>query len=166
MEDYNSLAVKTLSQSIKRAVDKIISTAPFDVTMQGIVKGITQEEVEGVTRNKTGYYDIEINGNIYSIKSDLHLKTNDFVNVVFPQNNASNMFVYVYKPSECLDEYEHTQSTAATTWYIQHNLNRYPNIIIMNQSKAKVSPHSLVYTDKNNVVITFTSATAGLAIFR
>lgn len=155
MDDYNNLAIKALSQTIKRAVDTTILTAPFDVTLQGVVK----------QKLDNNYYNIEIDGNTYTIKSELFLNVNDFVNVLVPQNNPSNMLVYVYKPSECLGEYEHVQSTASTTWVITHNMNKYPNVIIMNSNGVQqLVP--VTYTDKNNIKITFSTATSGRAILR
>lgn len=158
MDDYTNLAIQTLSQSIKRAIEQYITMAHFDVTLQGRVKGATQD--------KTGYYDIEIDGNTYSVKSELNLHTNDFVNVMSPQNNPSNMFVYVYKPSECCVEYEFTQTTATSTWNITHNLNKFPNVLIINNNNTLVNPTSVVYTSKNSVSVIFSSATAGTAILR
>lgn len=155
MDDYTNLAVKTLSQNIKRAVDLSLSTAHFDVTLQGVVK----EKLEN------NYYNIEIDGKLYPIKSDLFLNVNDFVNVLLPQNNASNMLIYVYKPSETCGEFEFTQSTAQTTWVIKHNLNKYPNVIIMDSNGAQIL-QPVVYTDKNNIKITFSNPTAGKAILR
>lgn len=155
MDDYTNLAVKTLSQNIKRAVDVSLSTAHFDITLQGRVK-------EKLDNN---YYNIEIDGKEYPIKSELFLKVNDFVNVLLPQNNPSNMLVYVYKPSETCGEFEFVQSTAKTTWVITHNLNKYPNVIIMDNNGTQIL-QPVVYTDKNNIKITFSSATAGRAILR
>ena len=127
MDDYTNLAVKTLSQNIKRAVDVSLSTDHFDITLQGRVK-------EKLDNN---YYNIEIDGKEYPIKSELFLKVNDFVNVLLPQNNPSNMLVYVYKPSETCGEFEFVQSTAKNTWVITHNLNKYPNFIILSSLSIK-----------------------------
>jgi len=156
MENYDDLAVKALSQNIKRAVDIALSTAHFDITLQGIITEVIENE------NK---YKVKINGAIYEIASDLFFKKNDVVQVMIPQNNPSNMFIYPYKTSECQREHIHTQSTAKTIWMITHNLNKYPNVIIMDNNGTQILV-PVTYLDVNHVKITFSTATSGKAILR
>jgi hypothetical protein len=57
-----------------------------------------------------------------------------------------------------------TQSTPASTWNIAHNLGYKPatDIVVLNSgSNIKVLPVSVVHTDDNNVVITFSSVRTG-----
>lgn len=87
--NVNDKAIQVLSKVIKDAVAYQIATAPFDITMQGIVKD----------KLENNYYNIEIHGNIYKIKSENDLSVNDFVNIMLPQNNSSNMFIIPNKNS-------------------------------------------------------------------
>ena len=52
--------------------------------------------------------------------------------------------------------------SATTTWSINHNLDKYPSVITVNTSNEEMYG-ALVYTDKNNLTITFKSAVAGFA---
>lgn len=164
MNDYTNLAVQTLSQNIKRAVDTLISRAPFDITLQGVVK----------SKLPNNRYTVEIEGKVYQITSDLFLNINDSVNIMIPQNNPSNMFIYPYRMSECNSEYEHVQTTASTKWVITHNLNKkYPTVIVTDydinnedREEQQLTPSALYYIDNNHVKVEFSTATTGKAIVR
>ena len=62
--------------------------------------------------------------------------------------------------------YIHTQSVPSDTWTIDHNLGRYPvsdvNVEIGGVLQ-KIMPQSVVYTDENQVVISFTNEFIGIA---
>lgn len=64
--------------------------------------------------------------------------------------------------SNAIKQFEFIQSTAATTWTVTHNLNRYPSVTILDGSNNAVSAN-LSYPDANTVTITFASAFAGTA---
>ena len=49
---------------------------------------------------------------------------------------------------------------SATVWTVDHGLNRYPSIVVLNASDEKVEPH-IDYTDANEIVVTHGRATAG-----
>jgi hypothetical protein len=59
----------------------------------------------------------------------------------------------------------HTQSTAATTWNITHNLNLLAPIvdtwIVINGSNVKVLPVSVEVVNVNNITITFSAPQIG-----
>lgn len=62
--------------------------------------------------------------------------------------------------------FEFTQSTAADTWVIVHNLNCYPTVdvyIDYNSEVQKVVPRSVVYTDANTCTVSFAAAQTGKA---
>lgn len=82
MNDENK-AVETLSKAMLMAMEHLLANAPFDRTERGQVK----EKIE------TNKYIISIKGNEYTVKCNFDLSINEVVNVVFPQNKASNMFV-------------------------------------------------------------------------
>lgn len=66
--------------------------------------------------------------------------------------------------------YTHTQSTASTTWNINHNCNTLAPVIdvfvTVGAQLTKILPLNVVVTDKNNVVVTFSSARSGSAAVR
>jgi hypothetical protein len=61
--------------------------------------------------------------------------------------------------------YTHTQSSASSTWTVNHNLGRKPNVDVViphtGQSEV-VLPLKIQVTSDNQVVITFTSAQTGI----
>lgn len=58
--------------------------------------------------------------------------------------------------------YIHTQSSASAVWEIQHNLDKYPSVTIVD-SGNNVVIGEVVYIDKNNVRVTFNAAFSGKA---
>jgi len=58
--------------------------------------------------------------------------------------------------------YTHTQGPASATWTIPHNLSFKPNVTI-EDSGGGIIEGDVVYTDNNNLTITFTVASSGKA---
>lgn len=58
----------------------------------------------------------------------------------------------------------YAQATFSDIWEITHNLNKYPAVTVVD-SGGSVVIGEIVYIDKNNVRITFTSAFSGKAYF-
>lgn len=60
--------------------------------------------------------------------------------------------------------YNHTQAIADTTWTITHNLNnQHPLVQTYDTSHAMLIPQSVVGSDANTVVITFSTSITGYA---
>jgi hypothetical protein len=55
-----------------------------------------------------------------------------------------------------------TQGAPSATWVIAHNMNKYPSVTVVDSGGSVVIP-SVLYTDLNNITITFGSATSGKA---
>lgn len=58
--------------------------------------------------------------------------------------------------------YVHVQTTSTAVWSIQHNLNKFPSVTVVD-SGGSVVVGETVYIDNNNIQITFTSAFSGKA---
>ena len=58
--------------------------------------------------------------------------------------------------------FEFTQGVPATTWNIQHNLNNFPSITVIDNAGTVVSGQ-YTYIDNNNVTLTFSAGFAGKA---
>lgn len=54
------------------------------------------------------------------------------------------------------------QTTALDTWVIQHNLDRYPSVSIVDSAGTQVCGE-ITYENSNKIVITFTEAFTGTA---
>jgi len=58
--------------------------------------------------------------------------------------------------------FNYTQMVPNNTWVIQHNLNFYPNVTVVD-SAGTIVEGEIHYTDTNNLTVTFTSAFSGNA---
>jgi len=59
-------------------------------------------------------------------------------------------------------EYTFTQSAAASTWTITHNLGRFPSVSTVD-SAGSIINGAVTYTNENVITVVFTSATSGKA---
>ena len=64
-----------------------------------------------------------------------------------------------------LTGYTHVQTTSDTTWVVEHYLNRFPIVQILDATNTPISP-SYAYTDENTVTVTHGAATTGTVICR
>jgi len=62
------------------------------------------------------------------------------------------------------DSYIHTQTVAATQWIVNHNLNKYPKVTVVNDINVEVVA-DVVYTNTNQVIISFSDPFFGKAFF-
>jgi hypothetical protein len=58
--------------------------------------------------------------------------------------------------------YHHVQGVASNTWNIEHNLNFYPNVTIMD-SAGNIVEGEIVYVNQNTLRATFSAAFSGNA---
>lgn len=54
----------------------------------------------------------------------------------------------------------YTQQTASNTWDINHDLNKFPSVIVVDSAGTLVQGE-ITYTDSNNISINFSSAISG-----
>ena len=66
-------------------------------------------------------------------------------------------------PSDATDKtFEFTQGVPSTAWNIQHNLNKFPSITVIDTADTVVTGQ-YTYIDNNNVTLTFSAGFAGKA---
>lgn len=58
--------------------------------------------------------------------------------------------------------YIHDQGVPSTTWNINHNLNGFPNVTVVDSAGTQVEGN-VVYVDANNMTISFSAAFSGKA---
>jgi hypothetical protein len=59
----------------------------------------------------------------------------------------------------------HTQTSAASTWTVSHNLGvQYPNVTVYDNNNNVIIPQTIVATDANTLTLTFGSAVAGYTV--
>lgn len=55
------------------------------------------------------------------------------------------------------------QGIASTTWIVEHNLNKYPSVSIVDSAGSVQIPDEIKYDSQNQITITFIAAFAGKA---
>lgn len=58
--------------------------------------------------------------------------------------------------------YVHTQNTASSVWTINHDLDKYPSITVVD-SAGSIVIGEIAYNNENNVTLTFSAAFSGVA---
>ena len=58
--------------------------------------------------------------------------------------------------------FDFTQGVPSTVWNIIHNLDKYPSVTVVNESK-EVMIGNITYIDKDNITITFSAPFSGYA---
>ena len=87
-------------------------------------------------------------------KVDIINNTGNTVN--YPSTSAVVEYVSKY------NYYRFTQSTGSTIWNVNHNLNKYPNVVTRNEN-GKIVIGDVQYIDENNLVVIFNSPNSGVA---
>jgi hypothetical protein len=88
---------------------------------------------------------------------------NDVISITTPSGTAS------YGTSGSVTEvvvpdlaYAHNQATSSSTWTILHNLDFYPNVTVVD-SAGTIVEGEIAYTNRNQIVLTFSAAFSGKA---
>lgn len=88
---------------------------------------------------------------------------NDIISITTPSGTSSfgtsDVVTQVVVPDIA---YAHTQGTASATWTILHNLDFYPNVTVVD-SAGTIVEGEITYTNRNQVVLTFSAAFSGKA---
>jgi hypothetical protein len=87
---------------------------------------------------------------------------NDVISITTPAGTASFGGVGTTEVVVPDLAYAHTQGTASATWTINHNLDFYPNVTVVD-SGGTIVEGEISYTTRNQVVLTFTAAFSGKA---
>ena len=103
-----------------------------------------------VDANNNQYYDIALSflGGNGSISIDNFY---DIINFTFGDNAGDKTFIF-------------TQTAPSTEWTVQHDLEKFPSITVVDTGKTVVVG-DYTYVDNNNVILSFSAAFAGKAYF-
>lgn len=75
---------------------------------------------------------------------------------------TNNAKYYAEQAERYRTTFIYEQAQASDTWYIQHNLNKYPSVEIVDSSGKKFFPE-VQWVDENNIIVTMNGATTGKA---
>lgn len=67
-----------------------------------------------------------------------------------------------YLKTQVRENYVHDQQTASATWVVNHNMNKYPSVNIVDTANDEVTG-DVRYNNLNQITITFTAAFSGKA---
>jgi hypothetical protein len=103
-----------------------------------------------VDANNDQYYDIALSflGGNGSVSIDNFY---DIINFTFGDNAGDKTFIF-------------TQTAPSTEWTVQHDLEKFPSITVVDTGKTVVIG-DYTYVDNNNVILSFSAAFAGKAYF-
>lgn len=105
-----------------------------------------------VTRTPSGTsnLDVQTNGTL-TIVGGIPAYINSFIKKHNLDNHAHPNLWYI-----------HEQGVASAVWHIEHNLDRYPSVTIVDSAENVVVGY-ITYIDKNNVEVNFNGAFKGKA---
>ena len=109
--------------------------------------------------SKFGHFNITsytINGNVYTL-----VLANVGGNGNLDLNKFYDFAVFTLS-SQHAPTFEYSQVAPATVWNIQHNLNNFPSITVIDNAGTVVAGQ-YTYIDNNNVTLTFSAGFAGKA---
>ena len=90
---------------------------------------------------------------------------NDIISITTPSGTATYGVEGSVTPTQVVVPdiaYAHTQGTASATWTINHNLDFYPNVTVVD-SAGTIVEGEISYTTRNQVVLTFAASFSGKA---
>lgn len=87
---------------------------------------------------------------------------NRLANRNLPNQHPISAITGLQEALDRLDTFIFEQAQASDTWYIQHNLGRYPSVEIVDTAGNKFFP-AVQWVDENNIIVTMNGATKGKA---
>lgn len=172
----NKQASNAILKGIKHLINKEIENISADKTFTGLIKEIKEDNL----------YDVLIQGKVYTNIPSLFtgLKINETVKIKVPQNQYSQMYIegkYNITLSGNIENavtsvngqtgdiiinedktYVYKQLESSDTWIIKHNLNKYPNVTIVDSGDNMVFGETH-YDSENQITISFIGAFSGKA---
>jgi|SRR3712207_2203191 len=141
-----------------------------DVMFPALDTGIYQSELAIISGDKkllSGIFEIEyteslIGGDVSELKKKIS-STDIFLKLLEAEKKVKVLLEKTESLTEIIDKnYVHDQIQSSTVWAIQHNLNKYPSVSVVDSGKNEVVG-DINYIDKNNLVINFSHAFSGKA---
>lgn len=107
----------------------------------------TQDDIEREQVEKT----------VYEVSTAL--STGKLVRV----KSSTGLIDQAYLPPQAAQPFNFVQNAPATNWVVNHNLARYPSIIVVDSNGAEVWG-DLVHNTNNQATLTFSEAISGIAV--
>lgn len=134
-------------------------TFQLNVTKEG--KDATINGVNTLTITASNGITLEQDGEVATI-SGSELKQDISNEGTARQLEDENLQEQITAVSVLANGYIHEQGIASSVWEIQHNLNKYPSVSVVDSAENEIVVE-VKYIDKNNVKITMKGASKGRA---
>ena len=118
------------------------------ISQQKNISSFGHYTVGSYAQAAAGYYNMQVtyNGGQGQMTSDLFY---DVSNFILASGAGDKTFTF-------------TQPTPSVQWTIQHNLNKFPSVSVVNNNNILMYGNT-TYVDTNNLIITFTAGFSGKA---
>ena len=151
-----------------------ISKYPFAATLQASPN--TAADILGEYVNERIKWSSVDNPNIYGIyectafaqdgSTDFYDMSLTYVSgngvLTAGDNSSTTPDAYILELFGTDKDYKHSQSVAAATWSVAHNLGKFPSVTVKLADGTQVEA-AVTHTNKNNLTITFSSSNSGTA---
>lgn len=114
--------------------------------------------------DETIIYEIEATSNVKNVKVSSTNSHNSLYNRNLPDQHSIDAITGLREALETGADktYVHEQGIASDTWEIQHNLNKYPSVTLVDSANTQFEAQ-VIYNDKNNCTVYMNGATKGKA---
>ena len=146
-------------------------------TMQVSVKDISEQEVVGFMSYITGNNILISEQN--NISTFGHFRVDSYtinnpddgfytlnLTSIGGNGNLKELLYYDFAvftlPSKVVHDFTFTQPTPSVEWTIQHNMDKFPSVSVVNNNNILMYGNT-TYVDTNNLIITFTAGFSGKA---
>lgn len=133
--------------------EKIINITPANE-----VKIEVKEDVVNINKDTTEF-NLNFEGNVVQISSNKHDK---LIDRDLPDQHPIEAITNLKELLERADTFVFEQSIASDTWEIEHNLNKFPSVTIVD-SAGTAYYAAVQYESKNKIIVTMNGATTGKA---
>lgn len=131
-------------------------TAALPLDYNAYFDNLVEAQAAALTAGELGSTDT-----VYYYGQTIVVVTSSSANLYVIQPDKTLKFIGVESGGED-KTYVYSQATAAKTWDIEHNLNKYPAVTIVD-SGNNIVVGDVNYIDKNNVRVNFNAAFSGNA---
>lgn len=131
-------------------------TAALPLDYNAYFDNLVEAQAAALTAGEIGSTDT-----VYYYGQTLVVVTSSSANLYVIQPDKTLKFIGVESGGED-KTYVYSQVVAAKTWDIEHNLNKYPSVSVVD-SGNNVVVGEVTYIDKNNVRVNFNAAFSGNA---
>lgn len=131
-------------------------TAALPLDYNAYFDNLVEAQAAALTAGEIGSTDT-----VYYYGQTLVVVTSSSANLYVIQPDKTLKFIGVESGGED-KTYVYSQTTATKTWDIEHNLNKYPSVTVVDSGNNAVIGE-VTYIDKNNVRVNFNAAFSGNA---